>query len=124
MPRKSVIHEDDYAVAGGVVRLSVVVGEKQFGTSMVFLDDEAIANGVIKNLEIGSGPDLAGSTVEIYTMVTDISSATDEMEVSWTLTGGKKKLAAGEHASPPADFGSQMFKGIFHFTAGKSKGKS
>lgn len=124
MPKKAVIHEADYVIASGIVRLSVVVGEKQFGTSMVFLDDKAISNGTIEGLALGNGADLEGLTAEVYTMVTDTSSATDEMVVTWTLTGGKKKLVAKEHASPPADFGSQMFKGIFHFTAGKSKGTS
>ncbi len=123
MARKAVTHEADYVIASGIVRLSVVVGEKQFGTSMVFLDDNAIANGTLEDLPLGKGADLEGKTAEVYTLVTDTSSATDEMVVTWTLTGGRKTLVAREHASPPADFGSQMFKGIFHFTAVKAKGR-
>lgn len=119
MPGKAAVHEVDYAIAGGIVRLSVVVGERQYGTSMVFLDDEAASNGDIDELPLGSGSKLDGKTAEVYTMVTDIRENTDEMSVTWILTGGRRRLIATEIASAPKNFGSQMFKGIFHFTSGK-----
>lgn len=123
MPRKAVVHEDDYPVADGVVRVTVVVGERQYGTSLLVLDDDVISNGDIEEIPLGAGPKIDGMTATVYTMVTDIRDNTDDMSVSWILTGGKKKLVATEAAAPPKEFGSQMFKGIFHFSAGKKKGR-
>lgn len=122
MPRKAVVHEDEYSVEDGPVRLTVVVGERQYGTSIVFLDGEALANGDIDELPLGPGSKIHGKTAEVYTMVTDIRDNTNEMSVSWILTGGRKRIVATESASSPKNFGSQMFKGVFHFTAG-IKGK-
>jgi len=121
MSRKAVLHEEDYKIADDIIRLSVVVGERQYGTSIVFFDDEAIANGDIDELPLGEGPALEGKAVEVYTMVTDVRDNTDDMSVSWILTGGKKKLIATESSSASKKFGSQMFKGVFHFTKGKKK---
>jgi hypothetical protein len=121
MPRKAVVHEGEYKVADGTVRISVSVGERQLGTSIVYLEDEPIANGDIEELPLGKGPALEGRTAEIYTMVTDVRSDSDEMSVTWILTGGSKKLAVTRSGSPPKEFGSQMFKGVFRFTTGNKK---
>jgi hypothetical protein len=114
-----VIHEEKYVVADGTIRLSVSVGERQLGTSIAYLDDEAIANGDIEELPLGDGPKLEGRTLDVYTMVTDIRDETDKMAVTWILTGGKKKLIVTAKGAPPKALGSQMFKGTFHFTPPK-----
>ncbi|HEU4878713.1 MAG TPA: hypothetical protein VFT21_04640 [Gemmatimonadaceae bacterium] len=114
MPRKAVAHEQDYAVSEGPVRLTVVVGDRQYGSSMVFLDDEPVANGDIEELPLG-GLELAGRTATVYTIVTDVSDATDDLSVTWMLTGGRKRAVATEKAPASKKFGSQMFKGTFHF---------
>jgi hypothetical protein len=115
--RKAVLHEQDYVVPDGTVRLTVIVGERQFGSSMVFLDDDLVANGDIDELPIGNRGKLAGRTLVVYTMVTDIRDNTDEMAVTWILTGGDHKLTETETGSPAKKFGSQMFKGVFHLTS-------
>lgn len=114
MPRKAVVHEQDYAVSAGPVRLTVVVGDRQYGSSMVFLDDVPLSNGDIDELPIG-GPEIAGKTATVYTIVTDVSDATDNLTVTWMLSGGRKRSLATESAPASKKFGSQMFKGIFHF---------
>lgn len=114
MPRKAVAHEQDYAVSEGPVRLTVVVGDRQYGSSMVFLDDEPVANGDIEELPLG-GLELAGRTATVYTIVTDVSDATDDLSVTWMLTGGRKRAVATEKAPASKKFGSQMFRGTFHF---------
>jgi hypothetical protein len=114
--RKAVLHEEDYAVGDGRLRLSVIVGEKQFGSSMVFLNDELIANGIVDELPIGNGKKLDGCTLAIYTLVTDIRDNTDEMSVTWILNGGAHRLNATETGSASKKFGSQMFKAVFHLT--------
>lgn len=113
MSRKPVLHEEDYDAGDGPIRLTVVVGERQFGTSVAYLDDKAIANGDIDGIRIGDAKDLGGKTLTIYTLVTDIRDSTDEMAVTWILGGGEHRLSATETGKASKDFGSQMFKGVF-----------
>lgn len=115
MARKPVLHEQDYEVSEGAVRLTVVVGERQFGSSIVFLDDDVVANGDIDSVVVGDGDKLEGRTISIYTLVTDIRRDADEMAVTWILAGGVHRLSATATGTPAKKFGSQMFKGIFHF---------
>jgi hypothetical protein len=113
--KKPVLHEQDYIVANGQIRLSIVVGERQFGTSMVFIDDEPAANGIVEELVLGDGDSLTGSTATIYTLVTDIRDNSDEMSVTWIIAGGAHRVTATATGTPAKKFGSQMFKGVFHF---------
>lgn len=115
MARKPVLHEQDYVVANGQVRLSIVVGERQFGSSMVFIDDEQVANGIVEEFILGDGMELDGSTCVIYTLVTDVRDNTDEMSVTWIIAGGSHRVMATAAGAPAKKFGSQMFKGVFHF---------
>jgi hypothetical protein len=113
MPRKPVLHEDDYLTADGQVRLTVLVGERQFGTSVVFVDEKAIANGDIDGLELGEGAKLRGTDLVVYTMVTDVRNNTDDVSVTWVLTGGDHRVSATETGRVAKNFGSQVFKGVF-----------
>lgn len=116
MPKKAVTLKDEYAVANGTVRLTVVVGERQYGSSIVFIDDELLANGDIDELPLGKGPELEGKTATIYTVVTDIRDRKNEMSVTWILTGGVKTLQE-EKSGTAKNFGSQMFKAVIEFVA-------
>ena len=102
-------------VSDGAVRLTVVVGERQFGSSIVFVDDEEIANGEIEDLSLGDGGKLEGRTLSVYTIVTDVRSDTDDMAVTWILVGGGHRLTSTATGTPARKLGSQMFKGVFHF---------
>ena len=113
MAKKAVLHEEEYRVNNGPMRLSVLVGEKQFGSSMVFLNDELLANGIIDELPVGNG-NLDGCRLTIYTLVTDVRDNTDDMSVTWILNGGAHRLSATERGSASKKFGSQMFKAVFH----------
>ena len=115
MPRKPIALEKEYAVGDGPVRLTVSVGDRQYGTSMVFLDDELLANGDIDELPIGEGQELAGKTATIYTVVTDIRDKKNEISVNWILTGGVKAKTFERSASAAKSFGSQMFKASLEF---------
>ena len=117
MARKAVLHEEEYAVADGPVRLSVLVGERQFGSSMAFLNDDILATGIIEDLPIGDGGKLGGKTLAVYTLVTDIRDNTDDMTVTWILTGGAHRITGTASGKPAKKFGSQMFKAVFHLTS-------
>jgi hypothetical protein len=114
LPRKPVLHEQDYVVSEGPIRLTVVVGERQFGSSIVFIDDHDIANGEIEDLSLGDGAKLEGRELTVYTIVTDVRSDTDDMAVTWILIGGGHRLTATATGAPAKKFGSQMFKAVFH----------
>jgi hypothetical protein len=113
MSRKPVLHEEDYETGDAPIRLTVVVGERQIGTSVVFIDDKAIANGDIEGLRLGEGKSLRGETLTVYTLVTDIRDNSDEMAVTWILDGGDHRTSATETGTVSKHFGSQMFKGVF-----------
>jgi hypothetical protein len=115
--RKPVLHEQDYAVSDGAIRLSVVVGERQYGSSVVFMDDDVVANGDVDELLLGDGDKLEGSTLSIYTLVTDVRSDVDDMAVTWILVGGGHRIIATATGKPSKRFGSQMFKGVFHLVS-------
>ncbi|MGK2962637.1 MAG: hypothetical protein ACSLFK_10900 [Gemmatimonadaceae bacterium] len=113
MPRKPIAVRKKYAVGADQVRLSVLVGDRQFGTSMVFLDDELLANGDIDELPLGAGDEIAGRTVTVYTVVTDVRDKKNDMSVTWILTGGNKTATVEKSGSGAKSFGSQMFKAVF-----------
>jgi len=115
--RKAVLHEQDYAVSDGPVRLTVIVGERQFGSSMVFVDDDLITTGIVEDLPLGDGKKLKGKTVVVYTLVTDIRDNTDEMAVTWIITGGRRRSSETATGKPAKNFGSQMFKAVFQLTS-------
>lgn len=117
VPRKPIAVEDEYQVADDQVRLSVLVGDRQYGSSMVFLDDELVANGDIEEIPLGAGPEIAGRSVAVYTVVTDIRNKKNEMSVTWVLTGGAKRLTVERDATTSKGFGSQMFKAVFELIA-------
>jgi hypothetical protein len=119
MPRKAVAHAGKYPVAKGQVRLTVLVGDRQYGSSMVFLDDEFLANGDIDELPLGKGEDLIGKVVTVYTVVTDVRDRRNDISVTWILTGGEKPMMVEEEGSASKSFGSQMFKGEFKLTEPK-----
>jgi hypothetical protein len=116
MPRKAVAYEGEYAVGEGVVRLTVLVGDRQYGSSMVFLDDEFLSNGDIDELPIGKGNAVEGKVLTVYTVVTDVRDKKNDMSVTWILTGGEKPLTIEKEGSAAKSFGSQMFKAEFELT--------
>ena len=117
MPRKPIAVEKNYAVGTDTVRLTVIVGDRQYGSSMVFLDKDLVANGDIDEIPLGEGPALGGKRLAVYTVVTDVRNKKTDMSVTWILTGGAKTLKLEKDATTAKGFGSQMFKAVFELTA-------
>ena len=107
------LHEDEYQTGDGQVRLTVTVGERQVGTSVVVVDGKAVANGDIDDLKLGEGKDLRGEELTVYTLVTDVRNNTDDVSVTWILNGGDHRLSATATGKVSKNFGSQMFKAVF-----------
>ena len=119
MPSKAIASKQEYAVGDAPVRLTVAVGDRQYGSSMVFLDDELLSNGDIEELPLGHGSALGDRTLTVYTVVTDVRDRKNEMSVSWILTGGPKALNVEKSGSASKSFGSRMFKAVFDLTRAK-----
>jgi hypothetical protein len=79
-----------YKVGTRTVSLSLIIGEGQFGTSDVFIDDERIlrASGSFGKLRLGGGAELAGKTILVRTIVNDTVAQTNRMTLTYRLTGG------------------------------------
>jgi hypothetical protein len=78
----------DYPVSTGEVRLKIVIGDAQIGSSVVKLGRKVIARGDIDNLLVGNGPELPGRKLNIKTMVNDVNPQTDRTDVLYIVKGG------------------------------------
>jgi hypothetical protein len=83
--------QDRYQVDSADVFLSVGIGEGQVGTTDVFVGATAIlrATGPIGTLRIGPGPVIKGKRLLVRSLVSDVSTRTNNMSVTYRLDGGK-----------------------------------
>lgn len=83
--------DDQYQVDTADVFLSLSIGEGQFGTTDVFVGGTSIlrATGPIGGLRIGSGPVIKGKKLLVRSLVSDVSTKTNNMSVTYRLNGGK-----------------------------------
>jgi hypothetical protein len=79
-----------YKVRNSNVFLSLIIGEGQFGTSDVFVDNKRIlrTSGSFGKLRLGKGSELAGKDLLVRTVVNDTVAQTNRMAVSYKLSGG------------------------------------
>lgn len=88
-----------YAVGAGEVTLRIVVGEGQFGTSLVRLDTVDLASGTVAMVRIGAAPEIVGKQIAVSTTVTDVQRFTNRTAVQYVLSGGPEQSefrASGE----------------------------
>ena len=85
-----------YKVGTRTVFLSLSIGEGQFGSSDVFIDDERIlrTSGSFGGLRLGGGAELTGKTLLVRTIVNDTVTQTNRMTLTYKLAGG----------TPPGEF--------------------
>lgn len=105
----------DYAVAQRNVDLTIIIGDAQLGTSIVFLNGIKIAEGEITNLLIGSGTQLKGSTLKVKTIVSDVNDKTNHTSVTYRLKGGLKDIEYKLEATVAAEGDSIVYKAEFNF---------
>ncbi len=99
-----------YTVGDGPVVLEATVGEGQFGTTVVLIDDRFIQPAEQRNgyarFELGAGAALRGKTADVVTTVNATNPSTMRTCVTHRLSGGPAPLewemeeeAAGTGAS-------------------------
>ncbi len=70
------------------VFITITIGNAQIGGSAVIKGAATLATGQITNLDLGSGQTLKGSKVLAITTVSDINQNTNNLVVTYTVTGG------------------------------------
>ena len=110
-----------YTVGTRDVFLSLLIGEGQFGTSDVLLDDKQLvrASGPIKLL-VGRGPDVDGSTLLVRSIVNDVSTQTNRMSITYRFTGGKSSEEFIARGRSDDEGGLLIFEATFTFKRGSS----
>jgi len=82
------------------VELSVVVGNRQYGTILVVIDGNVVTQGsIITDYVLGSASDLNGKQVIVRSVVNDVNTATNMTTMKYTFDDGtntKNFKATGE----------------------------
>lgn len=104
-----------YTVGTSPVELRVVVGDGQFGSTVVRLDGVEIASGVLGMLQVGKGKDLRGSRLSVSTTVTDVQRSSNRTSVTYALSGGKSTDVHPMSVDVDTDGGSVLYIGRFTF---------
>ena len=106
--------EADYPLASDPVVLSVVVGNGQFGSSVVHLKYTEKGRGEITDLEIGSARTCKGKKLTVKSVVTDVRDETNNMVVTYVLKGGVSEQSFTSSGLVEREGGSLLFRAVFH----------
>lgn len=83
--------QTDYHIGNGDVKLSIIIGEAQIGSSLVKIEAKELARGdEVTDCSLGKGTDLLGKTVIVKTVVNDVNDKTNHTCVTYQLKGGKE----------------------------------
>ena len=116
MAVKSVNLSSTYVVATGPMKLNVVVGDAQLGSTLVELDGQRLGKGEINDLVIGNGPDLVGKELTTKSIVTDINEMTNRTSITYELSGGQKNEAVHQECVVGAEGESVVYRATFTLT--------
>jgi len=107
--------DDTYQVGSADVFLSLAIGEGQFGTSDVFVGGAQIlrASGSIGSLRLGPGAAIKGKKLLVRSVVSDVSTMTNKMSVSYRLNGGAAQKALVAKGSVDAHGKTLIFETRF-----------
>ena len=113
---KSVQFQTNYTVTQGSVVLEITIGDGQIGSSIVMRDGEIIARGGEKLVvDIGQGRDLANTSINVKSVVSDESDLTDRTSVTYQLRGGQRDERHVVDATVDADGDSVVYRTVIGF---------
>ena len=107
--------ESQYPVGDGEVKLTVVVGDAQLGSSLVKLETKEIGRGDIANLAVGKGPKLTGKSLKVKTVVTDVNDKTNRTSVTYELKGGVQPAEFSLEGTVAEEGDSIIYRASFDF---------
>ena len=79
-----------YHVGTGNVRVSVIVGNKQLGTSRARIGSKVLHTGDFDRVLVGKGSTLKGKKLSLKTAVTDVNDKSNLTSVRYRIDGGPK----------------------------------
>lgn len=68
--------------------LNILFGDAQIGSSIIFLEDQELGRGEIKELEIGIGGNLKGKKLKIKSVATDVNDMSNHTSITYEFKGG------------------------------------
>ena len=111
----AVTFETSYQVGKDPVTLSIIIGDAQLGDSIVRLGKTVLGQGDIENLPVGKGPALAGKTLNIKSVVTDVSDKTNRTSIRYALAGGTVPGTFDLNAMVSEEGASIIYRTQIHF---------
>ncbi len=103
----------DYEVGTDDVKLTVVIGNAQIGSSIIKLNGTEKGRGTIKNLEMGSGPNIKGRAIKTKSVVTDVNDQTNKTTITYKLSGGKRPQEFTSSGTVDQDGDSIIYRAMF-----------
>jgi len=85
---KKISYATSYKVGQGDIRLQVVIGDGQFGSTLVTLGSQVWEQAHDFDHVLGTGVALAGKTLSVTSIVTDTNVQTNQTAVTYRLSGG------------------------------------
>jgi hypothetical protein len=103
----------DYEVDSKDVRLTIVIGNAQIGSSVVTLDGTEKGRGDIEKLLIGAGSKVKGKPLKTKSAVTDVNDKTNRTVITYRLTGGKRNQDFTSSGTVDKDGDSIIYRALF-----------
>lgn len=103
----------DYEVGAGDVKLTIVIGNAQIGSSIVNLGDVEKGHGDIDGLIIGSGPKIRGKSLKTKSVVKDINDQSNKTVITYRLSGGKRNQSFTSSAVLDQNGDSMVYRALF-----------
>ena len=104
----------------GTVTLTILVGNGQFGSSIVRLDGAIITSGSdIKDFPLGRADALVGKTLRIKSIVSDVNDQTLHTSVEYILSGATRTQRFTQQDSVKSPGDSTLFRAEIRLGAAK-----
>ena len=106
---KRVSMESTYTVPDGDVHLTIVFGDAQIGSSIVYLNDAPLRDGKIDALPIPIPPDKT-SHLHVKSVVTDVNDKSNHTSITYTLSAGAASQTYSQNATVDREGDSIIYR--------------
>jgi hypothetical protein len=103
----------DYEVDDKDVKMTILIGNAQIGSSIVKLDNTEKGRGDITGLLIGSGSKIKGKSLKTKSVVTDVNDQTNKTVITYRLTGGKRTQEFTSSGTVEQNGSSIIYRSLF-----------
>jgi hypothetical protein len=108
---KSVDLVTSYQAGASNVKFDIVIGNAQIGASVIKLNKTEIARGEIRGLDLGAG--LAGKTLTIKSVVSDVNDATNRTSIKYVFKRGSDVQEFQSKAEVEKNGESIIYRALF-----------